>query len=398
MHKDIHVAVVIDCWTNILGEITFENRPSKFDKFMQDVKKIYKDLTPCFGLKDTRGFGRNFASYLLGHKFTVKHVNPAYTDSMRSSAPMSKKNDAFDAFCVAKFLRDMVDTLPDEEHNDLHWTIRQLVKRRNSLVKGIVIAKNQLNSNLTTVYPSYKKYFCDVDNKTALLFWEKYPHPHYLIGVKPEMLLEELRVIHKGMKQEQAEMILSLSEQNSPKEKEFQTERDLIIKSLVREIRFKKQENEDIDNELERLVDLTGYKLQTMPGINLITASNIISEIGNVERFPNSDKLAQFCGVCPVNFSSAGKGKDQRSRQGNRVLNAIFHFLAIQLVQISPSGKPRHPVFREYFEGKIKEGKTKPQALVCVSRRAVRIIYGMMKSKTEYKPFEKVQEVTEIQK
>ncbi len=44
MHKDIHVAVVIDCWTNILGEITFENRPSKFDKFMQDVKKIYKDL------------------------------------------------------------------------------------------------------------------------------------------------------------------------------------------------------------------------------------------------------------------------------------------------------------------------------------------------------------------
>jgi hypothetical protein len=29
--------------------------------------------------------------------------------------------------------------------------------------------------------------------------------------------------------------------------------------------------------------------------------------------------------------------------------------------------------------------------------RAVRIIYGMMKSKTEYKPFEKVQEVKEIQ-
>jgi len=199
------------------------------------------------------------------------------------------------------------------------------------------------------------------------------------------------------MKQEHAEMILTLSEQNSPKEKDFQYERDLIIKSLVREIRFKKQENEDIDNELKRLVDLTGYKLQTMPGINLISAANIISEIGNIERFPNSDKLAQFCGVCPVNFSSAGKGKDQRSRQGNRVLNAIFHFLAIQLVQISPSGKPRHPVFREYFEGKIKEGKTKPQALVCVSRRAVRIIYGMMKSKTEYKPFEKVQEVKEIQ-
>ncbi|MEN2774277.1 IS110 family transposase, partial [Acetivibrio clariflavus] len=50
---------------------------------------------------------------------------------------------------------------------------------------------------------------------------------------------------------------------------------------------------------------------------------------------------------------------------------------------------PRHPVFREYFEQKVKEGKNKPQALVCVARRLVRIIYGMMKTKTEYRPYEK---------
>ena len=91
---------------------------------MADVKKLYGDLQPIFGLEDTRGFGRNFASYLLGHKYTVKHVNPAYTDAMRSSAPMSRKDDSYDAFCVARILRDMLDTLPDEQHDDLFWTIR----------------------------------------------------------------------------------------------------------------------------------------------------------------------------------------------------------------------------------------------------------------------------------
>ena len=60
--------------------------------------------------------------------------------------------------------------------------------------------------------------------------------------------------------------------------------------------------------------------------------------------------------------SVAGKGRDERCRNGNRELNAIFHFLAIQMVAISPSGKPRHPVFREYFLDKVKEGKNKPQA------------------------------------
>ncbi len=34
MHKDTHTAVVMDCWTNKLGEITFANRPSDYDKFM----------------------------------------------------------------------------------------------------------------------------------------------------------------------------------------------------------------------------------------------------------------------------------------------------------------------------------------------------------------------------
>ena len=51
-------------------------------------------------------------------------------------------------------------------------------------------------------------------------------------------------------------------------------------------------------------------------------------------------------------------------------MNAIFYFLAIQMVAISSSGKPRHPVFREYFEQKVKEGKNKPQALICISKKA----------------------------
>jgi hypothetical protein len=61
------------------------------------------------------------------------------------------------------------------------------------------------------------------------------------------------------------------------------------------------------------------------------------------------------------------------------------------MVAISASGKLRHPVFREYFEQKVKDGKNKPQALVCVARRLVRVIYGMMKTKTEYRPYEKAQ-------
>ena len=77
------------------------------------------------------------------------------------------------------------------------------------------------------------------------------------------------------------------------------------------------------------------------------------------------------------------------------VMHALAAFSGVArmkrcMVVVSKGGKARHPVFREYFEMKVKEGKNKPQALVCVARRLVRIIYGMMKTKTEYRPYDKM--------
>jgi hypothetical protein len=113
MHKDIHCAVIIDCWMNKLGEINFENRPSKFPAFVEDVRKICGTKEFVFGLEDTRGFGRNLAAYLVGRRFGVKHVNPAYASAVRLANPIIYKDDSYDAYCVARVLRDMVDTLQD---------------------------------------------------------------------------------------------------------------------------------------------------------------------------------------------------------------------------------------------------------------------------------------------
>jgi hypothetical protein len=56
-------------------------------------------------------------------------------------------------------------------------------------------------------------------------------------------------------------------------------------------------------------------KLTSMPGIGIAVASKLIAEIGDIRRFSNADKLARYAGVAPVKFSSAGKGKEQSSRQ-----------------------------------------------------------------------------------
>lgn len=142
---------------------------------------------------------------------------------------------------------------------------------------------------------------------------------------------------------------------------------------------------EEVNEAIEILLPEFNCTLTTMPGIDRITAANVLSEIGEIPRFPNANKLAKFAGISPVNFSSARKGKDVCPKQGNRRLQAIFYFMAIQMIQISTNGTPRNKVFHEYYLKRVAEGKNKQQALICVSRRLVNIVYWMLKNHTEYR-------------
>ena len=126
-------------------------------------------------------------------------------------------------------------------------------------------------------------------------------------------------------------------------------------------------------------------KYSCSTGVNVITAVKILSEIGDIKRFSNANKLAQFAGIAPLHLSSSGKGKDMATKQGNRCLQATIYFLAIQMVQVSSKGTPRNPVVRAYYEKRKAEGKTSQQALICISRRLISIIYGMLKNGTEYR-------------
>ncbi|AKE17621.1 transposase [Bacillus cereus] len=387
LHKEQHTAVIINCWQEKLGEIQFENKPSAFSKFLLEVETYVSDgLSVVFGLEDVGGYGRALAKYLVDHEQVVKEVNPALSFLERKSQVMIHKNDSWDAECVARILINKFNQLPDAKPNDLLWSIQQLVSRRNALVKAQSALKNQLHIQLNHHYPSYKKFFSELDGKTALAFWQQYPSPSCLEGVSIKKLTAFLLdVSNNTCSVKKASDILKLVKEDGQTMKEYQEMRNFLVRSIVREIEFKKKEMKYIERELKQLVNLLDYQLETMPGIELVTASALIAEIGDVRRFPNANKLARFAGIAPVYFGSGGKGKTHKSKQGNRALHALFYNLAVQQVQVAKgSKKPRNPVFHAYYQKKLKEGKTKGQALVCIMRRLVNIVYGMMKYKTAY--------------
>ena len=83
------------------------------------------------------------------------------------------------------------------------------------------------------------------------------------------------------------------------------------MRSLLSDISGIKSREKEIETELSNIaVNNSNIKLlMTIPGINYYSACGIYSEIGNISRFRNREKLASYTGLIPKGYSSGESSK-----------------------------------------------------------------------------------------
>ena len=103
LHKETHTAVMIDCYNQKLGEITFPNRPADFPKLVTKVKKCNTDgKEVVYGLENAYGYGRALAVWLIDKGYLVKDVNTAISHRQaKHRGAMYRKSDSDDAEAIA---------------------------------------------------------------------------------------------------------------------------------------------------------------------------------------------------------------------------------------------------------------------------------------------------------
>jgi len=387
-HKDTHTAYFMDFLFEKLGEISFDNRPSKFEAFLSDALKLRQDGTRLlFGLEDISAYGRTLAIFLKDNGLAVKHTNALLVARERKNQSATEKTDSFDAQCAARVLLSKFSELPDAEIHDRYWVLRTLVVRRTSLVNNKTALKHQLHNLLTQHYPNYRNYFTCIDGNGSLTFFMKYPSPSTLEGVTVEGLAELLRKPSRGAFGEaKAREILESLEDTTV---HLQEMRDETVRSIIRNIQFNMDEIEQLEKSLAKLLTEFGCTLTSMTGVEVPTAAQMLSCIGDIRRFSTPAKLAKYAGIAPITYASGKKDTKFSNQRGNRELNSLFYGLAVRLVSNtgSPTGGTRkiiNPFFYNYYHRKQAEGKTKRQGLKCVQRRLVNIIWHMLANNVEY--------------
>lgn len=385
-HKYQHTACLINCFNEKLGYITFDNDSKGFNSLIKLVEEKRNGLIPIYGLEDTKHLGYGLATFLLNKNFTVKSINSSLTAQERKKYPISTKNDELDSECIAKVLLDNLDTVQNAENEEIYWTLKQIVKMRSSIVKSNTEYKNKLHAQLLHHYPNYQKLFTSIFCPTALALFEKYPSPDLLLKETEENLRDFIikssnnkityRILNGVMEKIKECEILN---------QDYQCERNSIILLLIKQIKNNQEKIKEIDIELINLYNKIGKKIHTFPCLTKLTSAYILAEIGNINRFSSSSKLAKYAGIAPIDFSSGGNDKSFKNKYGNRELNSMIYAIACRSLSTGRNKEtPFNSIFLEYYQRKCNTGKTKHQAIVCVMRRIINIIYFILKNDKEY--------------
>jgi len=125
--------------------------------------------------------------------------------------------------------------------------------------------------------------------------------------------------------------------------------------------------------------------LMTIPGIGYYSALMIKSEIGDISRFRNANKLCSYAGLVPSTYASAGKVRYGRiTKRGSKWLRKT-------LINAVTSGS-RNPNRVAAFYRKLKKSKGTGKAKAAAGRKLCSIIFAMLTDQVPFQDFAPVKQ------
>ena len=119
--------------------------------------------------------------------------------------------------------------------------------------------------------------------------------------------------------------------------------------------------------------------LHTAPGVGLVTAEVVLSELGDVSRFKNAKAVCAYAGLVPVVRQTGGKkAKDGHiTKEGSGLLRWALVEASWRLIKDSPR-------WRSVYD-RIKKRSGAKRAVVAVARKFLCVLYAMLRDSTGYK-------------
>jgi transposase len=147
-----------------------------------------------------------------------------------------------------------------------------------------------------------------------------------------------------------------------------------------RHLRYLDEQLRALEAELQRR--LTPFQpalelLQTIPGVNQLSAAQLLVEIGTeMSAFGSAAKLSMWAGVCPGNHESAGKRSSGKTPKGHRFLRTLLCQIAWAAVRTAGQ-------FKDKFQGLVIRRGTQ-RAIIAIAHKVLKTVFVLLQRQVPY--------------
>ena len=294
--------------------------------------------------------------------------------------PGEAKTDARDAFIIADAARTMPHTLralatTDETVAELDM----LAGFDDDLAGEVTRTSNRLRGLLTQIHPSLERVLGPrIQHPAVLTILERYGSPALIRKAGRRRLITLIRPEAPRMAERLVEDIFTALDEQTVVVAGTGAAAT-IVPSLAAQLRAYLAQRATLERQIAALLEAHPLSklLTSMPGIGVRTGTRILIDVGDASTFATSGHLAAYAGLAPASrISGSSIRGEQPSRRGNKQLKRAFFLAAFASLADSAS--------RAYYDRKRAQGKTHTQALLCLARRRIDVLFAMLRDGTFY--------------
>ena len=332
-------------------------------------------------MESTGIYHRPIERFFLENHFEVYTINALYSKMYKRNLRKTK-TDKLDCISLAElfFTTDFKQYI---KPNDLYLNMNALSRQYFALSDLCTNIKNRYKNLIYLCFPEYETIFKGemIYSESALTFIERYPHADIISNARIDALQNFFKKNNFRYWKNKANIIKEYALKSYPSVN-MNDESVSNLSQLARLINNYQKEIETIKYKLIFLAKKSKYfeSINSIFGIGEFTASIIIAELGDINRFNNIKELTAYCGLDP-SIKQSGRSIDIHgpiSKSGNKYLRKILFVCCLNIVRLSAKCHVQNDI-EIYYRKKRNEGKHHYAATIACTTKLLRKILALCK-------------------
>ena len=378
--KDKHDCFIVNSEGEVLADVfTIHNTMDGFNFLLQRIRECTMPQDKIkVGLEATGHYSYNLLGFLLDNGLPTYVLNPLRTNLYRKSLSLRKtKTDRVDARTIATMLLSDAGLKPYTDTAYHNEELKSLTRYRFDKVKERTKLKSSISRLVCILFPELEKLVPTLHMASIYALLEEFPDAKQIAAAHLTRLKALLETASKG--HYKRDMALRIRDAARNSIGAFMPAKSLELQHTIRLIRELDAEIAEIEERIQSIMNDLHSPITTIPGMGVRMAAMILAEVGDFTRFVSTDKLLAYAGMSPSTYQS-GQLKNcypHMEKRGSRYLRYALYNATKCVCHWNPN-------FAAYLAKKRAEGKHYNVALSHATKKLVRLIFAMEKSKQPY--------------